>query len=502
MDIISHEENVHEIVERYISKFDYSNKETAIVLAAGHGKRIKSKTSKMLHKIWGKPTVERVSDSCAHGLDNPNNIIVVGIKAHDVINAIGEKENTCFAYQEEQNGTGHAVQVALDVIRKDYEGIVYVLPGDMGLLDEATMDMFKTKFISSGSDMMVLTGLYDGDPENNYYGRIVRVKDKDVTGASSGDKSGKVLAIIEHKDILNLKDDEPLLLNFNGNQFAYSKKELIENNEFNSGVYAFKYNYLRELIDKLSTNNVQNEVYVTDLISIFNSNGLVVDAVNPEDARVLMGFNNKSVLKEMENIARHKIYDRIKDIIEIEDPEDFYIHDDVVKDIQKMDKAGQPLDIKIGKGVYIGEGVKLNYNVNLHRMVRLKGNIVLGKSVTIWENAYLATFPHQKLILEDNVEILWGDSIKGDVIIGKGSRIESSVNMTGSDEHPLRVGKNVTVKGTSYVFGSVIEDDIFIEHSVIIKKHIEKIVKKNGEVQRVRFYLPMPEGIDTITDLK
>jgi bifunctional UDP-N-acetylglucosamine pyrophosphorylase/glucosamine-1-phosphate N-acetyltransferase len=75
------------------------------------------------------------------------------------------------------------------------------------------------------------------------------------------------------------------------------------------------------------------------------------------------------------------------------------------------------------------------------------------------------------------------------------------VNITGSDEFPLRIGKNVTIKGTSYIFGSIIEDDVFVEHSILIKKKVEKLQTKNGEIRKVRFYLPMPEGIDSITDL-
>ncbi|MFA6026198.1 MAG: multidrug transporter, partial [Ignavibacteriaceae bacterium] len=66
---------------------------------------------------------------------------------------------------------------------------------------------------------------------------------------------------------------------------------------------------------------------------------------------------------------------------------------------------------------------------------------------------------------------------------------------------PLRIGKHVLIKGTSYIFGCTIEDDIFIEHSVLIKKKINKLVKRNGEIQRIRFFLPMPSGIDAIENL-
>ncbi|MCK7527325.1 MAG: hypothetical protein MZV64_61835 [Ignavibacteriales bacterium] len=73
---------------------------------------------------------------------------------------------------------------------------------------------------------------------------------------------------------------------------------------------------------------------------------------------------------------------------------------------------------------------------------------------------------------------MWGDIIKGNIEIGDDSRIESSVNMTGSDDYPLRIGKKVLIKGTSYVFGSIIEDEVYIEHSVLIKKRVERLMKK------------------------
>ena len=104
------------MVDKFSSEFNTKINEAAIILAAGHGKRIKSQTSKMLHKIWEIPTVERVYNACRNGITDINMIVVVGIKAKDVINVIGKREATRFAYQETQNGTGHAVQVALERI--------------------------------------------------------------------------------------------------------------------------------------------------------------------------------------------------------------------------------------------------------------------------------------------------------------------------------------------------------------------------------------------------
>lgn len=485
---------IHSLANQFSSKLGTTAKEVAIILAAGHGKRIKSQRSKMLHKIWGVPTVQRVYNACVKGIKKVNTIIVVGIKAEDVIQAVGKRDNTSFAFQEKQNGTGHAVQVALNKIRnKSFDGVVYVLPGDMGLLDEETIKSFRENFIRSDSDMMVLTGIYDGNPMENSYGRIIRVNDKDEFGIPSLDR-GKVIRILENKDIHALPDDQPYKIRYADRTYAYTKEELIENNEFNSGVYAFRYSRLKELVKFLSSNNVQKEIYITDLIELFNVHGYSVQAVSPKEHYAVMGFNNKSVLKEMEAIARKIVYEKLKDVIEIEDPDDFFIHDEVVDSILKMDKKNIPLDISIGSGVYVGSGVKLNYGVELKRDVKIWGNVHFGKKIVIHENAQLSTFPHQTFKIGNNVEIFWGDIIKGNIKIGNNSRIESSVNMTGSDEFPLTIGKKVLIKGTSYLFGTQVGDNVNIEHSVLIKKQVKSD-------SNIGFYLPATLGTENISDL-
>ncbi|GIK21647.1 MAG: NTP transferase domain-containing protein [Ignavibacteriaceae bacterium] len=475
------------------TKFN-NTKEVAVILAAGHGKRIKSQTSKMLHRIWEITTVERVYNACKLGIDNINSVVVVGIKALDVMDVIGKRESNKFAYQEMQNGTGHAVQVALKEVANEFkDGIVYVLPGDMGLLDDESMKKFRNDFISSKKDMMVLTGIYNGDPMLNSYGRIIRTKE--------GNSDGNVIQIMEFKDILALPDDRPYEVTYRNKKYSYTKKELIETNEFNSGVYAFDYKKLVELINHISSNNAQNEIYITDLIELFNKKGYTVGAVSPKEQYVVMGFNDKSVLKEMDEIARRNVYEKLKNIIQIDDPDDFFIHDSVVNDLLEMDKKGIPLDIKIDKGAYVGDGVKLNYNVEIGRAAYINGNVVFGKNIKIWRIVHLSTFPHQTLTIEDNVKILWGDIIKGNIIIGENSTIESSVNMTGSDEFPLRIGKNVLIKGTSYLFGSVIEDDVTIEHSVLIKKKVKAEKDKDGKIKPVKFFIPDIEGKELLSDI-
>jgi bifunctional UDP-N-acetylglucosamine pyrophosphorylase/glucosamine-1-phosphate N-acetyltransferase len=185
---------IQQIIDQYGDKLNSNIQEAAIILAAGHGKRIKSNISKMLHKIWGEPTAVRVHKAAAEGLENPNIVMVVGIKAEDVIKTIGKKSQTTFAYQEFQNGTGDAVRVGMEPLKKiNFNGDVYIFPGDMGLLDKDTVKKFRQDFKNLNCDMLVMTGIYEGDYRKNYYGRIIRVPQKDKFGNDSGDDFGSVI---------------------------------------------------------------------------------------------------------------------------------------------------------------------------------------------------------------------------------------------------------------------------------------------------------------------
>ncbi len=486
-------------IKKLSSSFNSKCNEVAIILAAGHGKRIKSQRSKMLHNIWGIPTVERVHNACRRAVRGINSVVVVGIKALDVLDVLRKRDNTSYAYQEEQNGTGHAVQVALQNIKRfPYDGIVYVLPGDMGLIDAESLKNFRQSFKNANADMIVMTGIFIGDPKENSYGRILRVKSSDVNGISSRGDEGKVIEILENKDIQALPANKPYIATYKGRDYSFIKEELIHNNEYNSGVFAFRYNKLKELISQLKSDNVQKEIYLTDLISLFNQNDYSVAAVSPERDYVVMGFNNKSVLKEMEAIARRNVYEKLKDIIEIEDPDDFFIHEKVVENILMADKKYAALDVIVGRGVHIGKDVDLNFNLQLGKNVFVDGKVLFGKNVSVSQNVHLSCYPGQTLKIGNDVQILWGDIIKGNIVIGNGSRIESSVNMTGSDEFPLRIGKNVLIKGTSYIFGSKVSDNLFIEHSILVKKKVRAVKNKKGEIQPVRYFMPESEGENSI----
>jgi bifunctional UDP-N-acetylglucosamine pyrophosphorylase/glucosamine-1-phosphate N-acetyltransferase len=191
----------------------------------------------------------------------------------------------------------------------------------------------------------------------------------------------------------------------------------------------------------------------------------------------------------------------LKDTITIADEEDFFIADEVIEQILNMDKDCGPLDVVIGKGVYIGSQVQLNRRVYIGNRSHLSGHLVLGEDVHIGVGVELSTYRDQTLVLGDGVEVLSRSIIKGNLQIGARSRIESGVIMTGSDPHPMRVGERVTVKGTSYLYGCVIDDDLLIEHSVIKCKRVEQVKRRDGTIQPVRYVLPQPEGLDSVSEL-
>ena len=182
------------------SPLNLSDSRVSIILAAGHGRRIKSEKSKMLHEIWGRPSVWRVCEAARRGLESENQVVVVGIKAPEVARALGKREGRVFVYQEEQRGTGHAVQIALEQGGLEgFSGEVYVFPGDMGLITERTVRSLRDRFTGGGCDMVVLTGRYEGDPGENSYGRILKSRNHD----------GRIIEIKEHRDILAMDPRTP-----------------------------------------------------------------------------------------------------------------------------------------------------------------------------------------------------------------------------------------------------------------------------------------------------
>lgn len=456
----------------------------------------------MLHAVWGVPTVVRVCRAAQDGLHSYDQIVVVGIKAEEVVQALGVHPGRCYVLQKEQKGTGHAVRVAIDTLEpRQLNRDFYIFPGDMGLLDTVTVRSFRDTFVASAAHMMVMVGIYSGNPLNNYYGRIIRVPERDAGGKSSGADRGKIIQILEHKDILSLKTKTPYKVKFRGRTYSFSREELLAITEFNTGLYAFNGKYLARLLQKVGFDNVQGEMYLTDLIYLFNSEGLSVNGAPAIHQDSVLGFNDKAVLGQMQAIARAHVYSKINKIVSIADKDNFFIADEVVDNILEIDKTGASLDIALGEGISLGKGVKLNEGVRIEKNARLDGNIILGKRVFIGESVYLSTYPGQTMRIGDNSKILHGNIIKGKVTIGKNCLIETPVRLTGSDEYPLTVGDNVRIKGTTYIFGSVIEDNVFIINCVLRQKRLTAQKDKSNTIIPISNIFPEPTGREAVKEL-
>lgn len=493
--------NLTDIIKKYSSPLSYNESTLSIILAAGHGKRIKSETSKMLHTIWGEPSITRVSHAVKAGLGTNNQIIVVGTKASEVIESVGIHQNTAFAYQDVQKGTGHATQIALEKVQNtDVFEAIFIFPGDMGLLSVDAVQKIKEDFLHSNLDMVIMTGQFNENPYENYYGRIIRVPEKDMDGQPSP-CSGEVIEIMEFKDIMSIPDNDCYEIEHKGQRYSFSKDTLIRIPEFNAGVYGFKAGAIINNIRKIQSDNIQSEFYLTDLVSILNKNGLKVGISCASDNDAILGFNNKSVLKAMETIARNRVYEKIKDTITIEDKESFFIHDKVVDRIIELDQQGEAVDIYIGSGVHLGKNVYLKKGVKIEKNTVIEGTVHIGEYTHIGSACSMDNYPGQKIMIGQRCDLLTGSVIRGEVKMGDNLRIESGVRITGNTDYPATIENNVLIKGTTYIFGSYIEKDVEIEHCVLKRKRVERIVKKDGSIQPIRYCLPLPEGLDSLTEL-
>ncbi|RPJ05069.1 MAG: multidrug transporter, partial [Spirochaetaceae bacterium] len=207
-------------------------------------------------------------------------------------------------------------------------------------------------------------------------------------------------------------------------------------------------------------------------------------------------------LAEMQAIARLRVWEKLNKTISIADKDDFFIDDDVVEHILQMDREEASLDIVVGEGAYLGHGVRLSEGVSIDKNARLTGNIILGKGVHIGESAQLSAFPGQTMRVGDNTRILAGNIIKGDVIIGRDCLVETPVRITGSTKYPVRLGASVRIKGSSYLFGCIVEDDCHIINCILRTIRVRCRRDKSGNVIPVCYIFPEPEGRESLEQLK
>lgn len=416
-------------------------KTKALILAAGQGTRMKSNSSKVLHKVFGKSLVE-YPILAAREVGVNEVCLIVGHKAEDVKEALGD--NVSFVLQKEQLGTGHAVMQAMEFIESADE--VLILCGDTPLVTGETLKGMLEFHHANKNAITVLSALIE-DPTG--YGRIVR------------DANGNLIKIVEQKD-------------------ATEEEKAIK--EINGGMYAFDAKLLKYALSKLTNNNVQNEYYLTDTIEILLKEGHKVNAIATKQADDIAGVNSRVQLAAVTEVMKKRINEKhMSNGVTIIDPINTYIESDVVIGKDTIIEPGCMLQGKtvIGENCFIGYHSKL-VNTKLADKVEVEISVITESSVD--EGTHVGPFAY----IRPNSYI--GKNIKvGDFVeiknsnIGDGTKISHLTYIGDAD-----VGQNVNFGCGTVVVNydgqkkhrSKIEDNAFIGCNTNLVSPV--VVEKNA----------------------
>lgn len=369
----------------------------SIILAAGEGKRMKSKTAKPLLNISGKPILEWVLKA-AQEAGIKKNIVVAGHKAEDIKAYF--KDSVEYALQENRLGTGHALLCGIECI-EEKEGTVAVLNGDAPLLTGESVKK-ALAFHKKNNNAATVVSAHTDNPFG--YGRVIR----------NGENLCK---IVEEKDA------------------AESEKKVCE---INSGIYFFDLKKLLGVADKIDNNNAQGEYYITDFLSALLEKGEKVGICECDFCEVL-GVNDRVQLAEAERIFNKRNLERLMlGGVTIVDPNNTYTEGEVFVGCDTIIYPGTTL----GDGTVIGEDCKIGPNSMIYNSKIGNGTSVIssrlvdslvGDGVNIGPFAYLR--PNSKI--GDRVKI--GDFVEvKNSVIDEGTKVSHLTYVGDSD-----VGKNV-----------------------------------------------------------
>ncbi len=437
----------------------------AIILAAGEGKRMKSNTPKVLHKVCGKEMINHVIDNIRKsGVDEVS--VVIG-KGADKVRKGTESRNIFYSVQEEQLGTGHAVMCAEEFL-KGKKGSVAIFVGDGPLITEETVTKLTKYHEEQKCSATILTSIMS-DPLK--YGRIIR------------NSQGEVEKIVEFKDC---------------------NEEEVKVNEINSGMYCFDIDTLLNTLGKLNNNNNQGEYYLTDVIEILKNEGKKVGAI-AVDVEEITAVNSKAELSVANDIMRSRINrNHMDNGVIIMDPRSTYIECDV---IIGQDTVVYPGNIIEGTTV-VGENCVLYSNNRITNSiigddVTVENSVVLnskiGNNTTVGPFAYIRpeTTIGDNARIGDFVEIKKssiGDGTKvshltyiGDAEVGEKCNFGCGtvvVNYDGKAKYKTTIGNNVFIGcNTNLVSPVEVEDNTYIAAGSTIT---EKVPEGSLAIARAR----------------
>lgn len=308
-----------------------------LVLAAGRGTRLKSNTAKILHKVFDKPILAWVLDGLAD-LDQDEIAVVCGHQADDVKDFLHAYPVTTVD-QEIQMGTGHAVMCAAHLF-EDFEGSVLVVNGDSPLIRPDTLNDFVNYHRQSESQLSLLTSNLE-DPTG--YGRIVK-------------RNNSIIGIKEHKDC------------------SEAEKTI---KEVNVGVYCFEWQFIKEGLGKLKSNNAQEEFYLTDLVEWAYCQGLSINNYLLADPNEALGVNTREDLALVYKLKnKHSLEQLMINGVTIVDPESTWISPD----------ADIGPDTTIFPGTYIQRRVSIGSNCSIGPHTVINGPVEIGSNTIVTQS--------------------------------------------------------------------------------------------------------------------
>ena len=434
-----------------------SDRLTVIVLAAGQGTRMRSELPKVLHATAGRSLLGHVLAAVVPAAPE-DLLVVVGHGRELVTEHLGLIAPSARAVvQDPQNGTGHAVRIALETL-PDLRGTVVVLPGDAPLLRAETVAGLVAAHHATGATATLLTAMV---PDPTGYGRIVR------------DGDGGIAAIVEHRDA----DDIVRAIN-----------------EINAAMCVFDAAALRSALAGLTTDNAQGEEYLTDVIAAFVGAGLPVHGVIATDAADTEGVNDRAQLARAGATLRDRLADAaMRAGATIVDPSTTWLDvtvvlepDAVVEPFTQLTGtttvgAGAVVgpytrlrDCRVGEGATvlssIGEGAEIGEEADVGPYAYLRPGTVIGRRAKV--GTYVET-KNARIGEDSKVPHL---SYVGDADIGERTNIGAAtifVNYDGVTKNRSVVGSDVRVgadnmlvaplrigDGAYTAAGSVLTDDV------------------------------------------
>jgi bifunctional UDP-N-acetylglucosamine pyrophosphorylase/glucosamine-1-phosphate N-acetyltransferase len=298
-----------------------------VILAAGQGTRMRSRTPKVLHPVCGRPIV-RWQIALARELGADRVVVVVGT-GEDEVRSVLARDQVEVVRQREQLGTAHAALQAREALA-GHTGPVLITYGDHALWRPATFAALLEAFRSRRADLALLTAEL---PDAAGYGRIVRGRD------------GEIVRIVEAKD---------------------ATPEVLAIREGNMGVYVVSGPLLFPALASVKSDNAKREFYLTDLVEAFLSDGRRVTTSKCADWQESLGINDRLDLAETERLMRARINARwMREGVTFVDPERSYVE----------------AEVEIGPDSVIEPGVQLRGRTRLGAGCRIAAGSVIDDSV-------------------------------------------------------------------------------------------------------------------------